>query len=102
MFRMQSSFDPVVHQIRPRLQHGSTLLCVFGLVVNRAHTALLVGQALLDPVAVEPRLVQERAGRAPKVMDGDDNTIRIWCDLFSSVERAAYVDEVCSKGDQFL
>jgi 2-keto-3-deoxy-galactonokinase len=50
------------------LQHRCPLFSVFGLVVDRAHAALLMGKALFDPIRVVPGFVQQRARRAPQVM----------------------------------
>ena len=50
--------DPGIQHISPSLKHGSALLGVLSLVVDSAHSALLMGKTLLDPVAVKAGLMQ--------------------------------------------
>ena len=59
---------PLINHIGPILQHRTTLIPVFGLVVNGAHAFLLVRKTLLDPIGIVARLVQQRAGRASQVV----------------------------------
>ena len=52
---------PPIYHIIPVLQHGCALLAVFGFVVDGSNTRKFVRQALLDPVGVITRFVQQRA-----------------------------------------
>src|SRR5574340_650739 len=66
---MGAPVDPGIHHIRPLLQHVAPLLGVLGFVVDRTRrTAVLVGEALLDPVAIEADLVEQRRTCATQVV----------------------------------
>ena len=62
------SNSPFINHICPVLQHRTTLITVLGLVVNGAHTFLLVREALLDPVGIVARLMQQGAGCASQIV----------------------------------
>ena len=58
---MLSTSHPGVNDVRPLLHHVAPLRFVLGLVIDAAgRSPVLVRQTLLDPVAVEAHLVQER------------------------------------------
>jgi hypothetical protein len=53
---------PSINYVSPRLKHDATLLTVFGLVVDRAHIAFFVSQALFNSVLVKTCFVQQSRG----------------------------------------
>jgi len=66
---MGAPVDPGIYHIRPLLQHVAPLLGVLGLVVDRTRgTAVLMSEALLDPVAIETDLVEQRRACATQVV----------------------------------
>src|SRR5690606_22194476 len=61
---------PRIDDVRPLLQHMPALHLVLGLVVDAAGgAAILVRQALFDPVAVEAELVEQRRSGPAQIMD---------------------------------
>src|SRR5579885_111398 len=63
---------PRIDDVRPFLQHMPALHLVLGLVVDAARgTALLMREALFDPVAVEAELVEQRRSGPAQAMDGE-------------------------------
>jgi hypothetical protein len=64
-----ATLHPGIDHVGPLLQHVAPLLGVLGLVVDRARgTAVFMRQALLDPVAVEADLVEQRRAGAAQVV----------------------------------
>ena len=62
--------DPGVDDIRPLLHHMAALHFVLRLVVDAARrTAVLVRKALLDPVAVETQLIEQRGSRPSEIVN---------------------------------
>ena len=59
---------PLVDHVGPILEHRPALIAVLGLVVDGTNALLFVRKALLDPVGVIARLMQQRAGCAPQVV----------------------------------
>ncbi len=67
---MLAAVDPGVDDVSPLLHHMPALMLVLRLVVDAARRpAVLMRQALLDPITVEAEFVQQRRAGSPEVMD---------------------------------
>jgi len=67
-----SALSPGVDHVRPLLQHVAALLLILRFVVDTARAAaLFVGEAFFDPVAIEPKLIEQRRAGPAQVMDGE-------------------------------
>jgi hypothetical protein len=70
----------------------ATLHFVFHLVVNAARrTAVFVGQALLDPITVEAKLIQQRRTRFPQVVYIYQRVTSVYRRLWDTLGRAKII-----------